>query len=68
MTNKYIRVLFDSLHLEWHVTVQAIPHMIEMAYKRKLLFIKNLFVFMQIREKVVINVKRDPELSVSYHI
>ena len=66
VTNKHIRVLFDSLHLEWHVTVQAIPHMIEMAYKHRLLFTKKLFVFMQIGEEVVINVKGDLELSVSY--
>ena len=37
----YIRVLFDSLHLEWHVTSQATSHMIKMARQRQAVFTKN---------------------------
>ena len=54
VSNKFIRVLFDSLHLEWHVTMQAVPHMVEMAYKHRELFINNLFVVMEIGEEVII--------------
>ena len=63
VTNKYIRVLFDSLHLEWHVTMQAIPHMIKMAYKHQALFTKNLFIFIQIGKKVIINSKKKAVLT-----
>ena len=66
VTNKYIRVLFDSLHLEGHVTMQAIPHMMEMAYKHQALFTKNLFIFIQIGEEIIINSKE--EIAVNYHV
>ena len=56
VTNEYIRVLFDSLHLEWHVTILATPHMIKMAHEQKEFFKKNHIVFMQVGEKVIINV------------
>jgi len=66
VTNKYIRVLFESLHLEWHVTMQAIPHMIKMARERQNFFI-NDFVFMQIGKEVIINIPTE-EMLVSLHI
>ena len=56
VTNEYIRVLFASLHLEWHVTILATPHMIKMIYERKEFFKKSHFVFMQVGEKVIVNV------------
>ena len=65
VTNKYIRVLFDSLHLEWHVTIQATPHMMKMAHEHQAVFIENLFVFMQIGAKVMINAHAK-ETTVSY--
>ena len=55
VTNEYIRVLFDSLYLEWHVTSQATPHMIKKANEQKTFFKKNFVVFMQIGEKIIIN-------------
>ena len=55
VTTGYIRVLFDSLHLEWHVTVQAIPHMIRIAHKCRELFMRNSYIFMQIGKDVIIN-------------
>ena len=55
VANGYIRVLFDSLHLEWHVTTQAIPHMIKMAHKRRVVFIRNFYVFMQIGKEIIID-------------
>ena len=66
VTNEYIRVLFDSLHLEWHVTTQAIPHMIKMAHERRTFFIKDSFVFMEIGKEVVINVNTE-QMQVSSH-
>ena len=44
----YSWVLFGSLHLEWHVTAQAVPYMMVMAYKKKQVFIDNSYVFMQL--------------------
>ena len=66
VTDGYIRVLFDSLHIEWHVTMQAIPHMIKMAHERRAFFIKNSFVFMEIGKEVVINVCAE-QITVSSH-
>ena len=54
ITTGYIRVLFGSIGLKWHVTMQAVPHMIEMAYRKRALFIENFYVFMQIGEEVII--------------
>ena len=51
----YIRMLYHSLHIEWLVTVQAVPHMIKSAHQNKDIFIKRNFVFMQIESEVVIN-------------
>ena len=55
VANEYIRVLFDSLHLEWHVATQAILHMIKMAHERQAVFTKNCFVFMQIGKEIIID-------------
>ena len=67
VTNKYIRVLFDSLHIEWQVTTQAMPHMSKMAYDQREIFTKNLFVFLQIGKQVIIN-KHMEQLSVSIFV
>ena len=64
VTNKYIRVLFSSVHLEWHVTTQAVPHMIKMAHDQQTLFINRSFVFMQIGKEVIINLHAE-EIQVS---
>ena len=55
VTNQYIRALLGSLHLEWHVTTQAVPHMIKMAHQRRAVFTKNYYVFMQIGKEIIIN-------------
>ena len=55
MTNGYIRVLFDSLHLEWHVTIQAIPNLIKMAYEQQAVFKENCYVFMKIGKEIIID-------------
>ena len=65
VTNKYIRVLFNSLHLEWHVTIQAIPHMMKMAHEHQAVFTSNFYVLMQIGKKVIINTHAE-ETPVSY--
>jgi len=67
VTNGYIRVLFDSLHLEWHVTIQAIPHMIKMAHEQRKFFKSNFFVFLQIGKEVIINM-HTKKISVSLHL
>ena len=69
VTTGYIRVLFDSLHLEWHVTTQAIPHMINMANKQRALFIRRSYVFMQIGKQIIINKDAErPIYKVSLHV
>ena len=55
----YIRVLFDSLHLEWHVTTQATPHMIKMAIEQREVFTKNCYVFIQIGKEIIIDVRTE---------
>ena len=67
VANEYIRVLYDSLHLEWHVTTQAVPHMIIMAHKQQAFFKENFYVFMQIGKIVIINVHAKLTL-VSFHV
>ena len=68
VTDEYIRVLFDSLHLEWHVTSQATPHMIKRANAQKAFFKKSLIVFMQVGEKIIINIhtKQTSAVSLAY--
>ena len=67
VTDEYIRVLFGSLHLEWHVTTQAIHYMIKMACKRRALFTKNYYVFMQIGKEIIIDIHAEQTL-VSLHV
>ena len=62
ITTGYIRVLLDSIHIEWHVTTQAIPHMIKMAHERQKIFESKHIVFMEIGNEVIIEQK-----SVSLH-
>ena len=52
LTN-FSKLLFSSLHIEWLVTVQAVPFMIKMAYQKKDIFIKENFVFMQIGADII---------------
>ena len=59
VTNKYIRVLFHSLHMEWLVTVKATPHMIRTAYKQQECFKSNCFVLMKIGVQVVIDMQNE---------
>ena len=60
VTTGYIRVLFNSVHLEWHVTTQAVPHMIKMAHERQVVFKKSLIVFMQVGKEVIIDTHKPP--------
>ena len=53
----FFKLLYRSLHIEWFVTVQAVPHMIKNAQQHKDIFIKESFIFMQIGCKVVIDIK-----------
>ena len=55
VTVGFIRILCGSLHIEWLVTIQAVPHMIKNAYEHKDIFIKENIVFIQIGIEVVIN-------------
>ena len=57
VTVGFIKMLCHSLHIEWLVTVQAVPHMIKNAYQNKDIFIKENVVFMQIGIKAVIDDK-----------
>lgn len=50
-------MLFASLHIEWVVIAQAVPHIIKSAYENKDLFIKENYIFMQIRTEEVISDK-----------
>ena len=55
VTVGFIRMLYHSLHIEWLVTVQAVPHMIKTAFQNKDIFVKESIVFMQIGTEVVVN-------------
>ena len=55
VTVGFIRMLYHSLHVEWIVTTQAVPHMIKNAHQNKDVFIQENFVFMQIGIEVVID-------------
>lgn len=53
VATSYVKVFFHSLHLEWYVTHQAIPFMVNMAFQNKDVFVKEGFVFMQIGEETI---------------
>ena len=59
VTNVYIRMLLGSLHLEWHVTAQAVPHMSKMAHKQQAIFKDNFYVFMQIGKEVIFDTRTE---------
>ena len=63
VTTGYIRVLFDSLHLEWHVAIQAIPDMIKMAYEQQTLFTEKFYVFMKIGKEIIIDILNQQTVS-----
>ena len=54
VTTGYIKVLYNPLHLEWHVTMQAISHMVKIAHEKQDFFKKHAFVFMQIGKEVIL--------------
>ena len=51
-----IKVQYLSLHLEWHVTTQVVPHMIKIAQEQQEFFKSKYCSFMQIGEKVIFDV------------
>ena len=53
-TAGFVTIFYHSLHIEWLVTIQAVPHMIKAAHQNKDNFIKENFVFMQIGSEIVI--------------
>lgn len=55
VTSGYIRVLLDPLHIEWHVTTQAVPHMIKIAHEQQKDFRSKSFIFMEIGKEVIID-------------
>ena len=67
VTTGYIRVLYDSLHLEWHVTTQALPYMIKVAREQQELFTKHSFVLMEIGKEVIINTRTE-QIPVSLNV
>ena len=56
-TARFIRMFYHSLHIEWLVTIQAVPHMIKTANQSKIEFLKEKFVFMKIGSEIVIDHK-----------
>ena len=68
VTNKYIRVLFHSLYLEWHVTSQATPHMIKKANEQKEFFKKKLVVFIQVGKEVIIKITKQASAVCLFYI
>lgn len=63
VTTGHIRVLFESLHLEWHVTAQAVPHIMRMAYERQAVFKKSFIIFMQVGKEVIIDIHMPPSAA-----
>ena len=54
VTTGHIKVLYDPLHLEWHVTMQAISRMVKIAHEKQDFFKRHAFVFMQIGKEVIL--------------
>ena len=54
VTVGFVKMLYHSLHIEWLVTIQAVPHMIRSAHQNKNTFIEEKFIYMQIGSEVVI--------------
>ena len=59
VTTGHIKVLYGPLHLEWHVTMQAISHMVKIAREKQDFFRKHAFVLMQIGKEVIISPHTD---------
>ena len=57
VTVGFLALLYNSLHIEWLVTVQAVSHMIKKAKENKQIFINEKYIFMQIGTEVVIEDK-----------
>ena len=53
-TQGFVTIFYHSLHIEWLVTIQAVPHMIKAAHQNKDNFIKENFVFIRIGSEIVI--------------
>ena len=53
----HIKVLYRPFYLEWYVSGQAVPHMINMAFQNKGAFLKEDYVFMQIGEATIFDIQ-----------
>ena len=49
----HIKVIYRPFYLEWYVSGQAVPYMINMAFKNKDAFVKEDIVFMRIEETTI---------------
>ena len=53
----FIKFLYSSLYLEWHIPVQVVSHIIEMIYLNQRTFIQKSIVLITIGEKSIIDVQ-----------
>ena len=56
----FIQFLFSSLHLEWYFPVQAVSHIIKMVHQNKRVLIENSIIQIQIGDKSILDVQREP--------
>ena len=55
IAHPFIKFLFSSLHLEWYVLQQAVPHMIEMSCKNIETLKKFSIIYIKIGEKILLD-------------
>ena len=55
IAHPFIKVLFSSLHIEWYVLQQAVPHMIKMSYKNIGRLKEYSVVYIKIGEEMILD-------------
>ena len=55
IAHPFIKFLFSSLHLEWYVLQQAVPHMIEMSYENIERLKEYSIVYIKIGEEIIVD-------------
>ena len=55
IAHPFIKFLFSSLHLEWYVLQQAVPHMVEISYKNFETLKEFSIIYIKIGEKIILD-------------
>ena len=68
IAHPFIKFLFGSLHLEWYILQQAVPHMVEISYKNIKKLKEYSIVYIKIDEEIILDSYTTQKVRIMMHV